>query len=54
MEPQECLSDTDRNGVFRVTDPANQVIRIIQSDGTHTLTTNYPLTGVTLDTAGEG
>lgn len=46
MEPQECLDDPDRNGVFRVTDPENQVIRIIQSDGVNTRTDDYTLSGV--------
>ena len=35
-EPVECIDDTDRNGVFRVTDPTTQKVVIIQSDGTHT------------------
>lgn len=35
MEPQECISDTDRNGVFKITDKNNQRLVIIQSDGTH-------------------
>ena len=35
LDPVECISDTDRNGVFRITDPVNQRIHVIQSDGTH-------------------
>lgn len=54
MEPQECLGDTDRNGVFRVTDPANQVIKIIQSDGVNTLTQEISLVDVTCESQGEG
>lgn len=48
IEPVECLSDTDRNGVFRVTNKNNQVIRIIQSDGTHEHIQNISLKGVKL------
>lgn len=54
MEPQECLNDHDRNGVFRVTDPSTQVIKIIQSDGTNTLTQEISLSGVTCEPEGEG
>lgn len=54
MEPQECLNDPDRNGVFRVTDPSTQVIKIIQSDGTNTLTQEISLSGVTCEPEGEG
>lgn len=50
----ECINDTDRNGVFRVTDPATQKIRIVQSDGTTTRTDDYLLTNVVCETQGEG
>lgn len=54
MDPVECLNDPDRNGVFRVTDPAAQVIKIIQSDGEHTLTQEISLADVVCEPEGEG
>lgn len=54
MEPQECLNDPDRNGVFRVTDPSTQVIKVIQSDGTNTFTQEISLSGITCEPEGEG
>ena len=35
MEPVEAINDTDHNGVFKITDPANQKVKLVQSDGTH-------------------
>lgn len=32
----ECIADTDRNGVFKITDKDNQRVTLIQTDGTHT------------------
>lgn len=49
----ECLNDPDRNGVFRILSP-NNVFVIEQSDGTNTLTTEYPLSGINLANGGEG
>ena len=49
MEPVECIDDPDRNGVFRVTDPQNQVVKIIQSDGENTFTQEISLKNVRLD-----
>lgn len=31
MEPQECIDDTDRNGVFKISDTLDQSMVIIQS-----------------------
>lgn len=36
MEPQECIDDPDRNGVFKITNKRKQVIKFILSDGEHT------------------
>ena len=36
----ECLSDTDRNGVFKITDITKQKVAVVQSDGSNT-TTQY-------------
>ena len=54
MEPQECIDDTDRNGVFKITDPASQVIKIISSNDEHTTTQIFKLTGLTLEAPAEG
>lgn len=48
-DPVECIDDTDRNGVFRVTDIRNQKIKLIQSDGRHKNIQYYDLSGVTLE-----
>ena len=48
-DPVECIDDTDRNGVFRVTDPKNQKIVVIQSDGTHTNIQYFDLSGLVLE-----
>jgi hypothetical protein len=55
MDLVECIGDTDRNGVFRVTS-TNQKFVIKQSDGETTRTDEYPLTGLTLtpEEQGEG
>ncbi len=48
-EPVECLSDTDRNGVFRITDKNTQKIHIITSDGENELTQIFDLRDLTLE-----
>jgi hypothetical protein len=53
MDLVECINDTDRNGVFRVTSPT-QKFRMVQSDGINTLTTDFILSDLTLSPAGEG
>lgn len=32
MEPVEAIGDTDRDVVFKITDPANQKVKFVQSD----------------------
>lgn len=54
MEPQECIDDPDRNGVFKITDPKNQVLKIISSNDEHKTTQIFKLTGLELEEAGEG
>lgn len=51
MEPVECISDTDRNGVFKITDKDNQRVVIIQSDGTHTNKQYFALDKLVLEPA---
>lgn len=52
MEPQECIDDTDRNGVFKITDPANQVLKFITSNDGHKTTQIFKLTGITFEEVG--
>lgn len=49
----ECIDDTDRNGVFKVTDPKNQVLKLISSNADHKTTQIFKLSGLELET-GEG
>lgn len=45
----ECIEDTDRNGVFKVTDKTSQDIVLIQRDGKNTKTQTLDLSGLTLE-----
>ncbi len=49
MEPQECIDDPDRNGVFKVTNKDTQELHLIQSDGTNTKTQKFDLSELTLE-----
>ena len=44
----EIIDDPDKNGVFKVTNTAQKFV-VITSDGTHTSTAQYDLTGLTLE-----
>lgn len=44
----EIIDDPDKNGVFKITDKDSQKFRIISSDGTNSVTTDYDLTGLVL------
>ena len=50
----EIINDADKNGIVKVTDKAQQLFTIIQSDGTHTRTQAFSLSGLELEVAGEG
>lgn len=43
MDLQECFSDTDRNGVFKITPELNQKFRAVQSNGTKQTTQDFKL-----------
>lgn len=43
----EILTDPDHNGVFKVTNKDTQKFKIVTSDGTHTKTKLYDLSGLT-------
>jgi hypothetical protein len=49
---QEAIDDPDRNGVFKIADPANQVIKIITSNADHKTTQIFRLTGLELEETG--
>ena len=44
----EIIDDPDKNGVFKVTNTSQKFV-VITSDGTHTSTAQYDLTGLTLE-----
>ena len=44
----EAIGDTDRDVVVKVTDKANQKVKFIQTDGTHTNIQFFDLRGLTL------
>ena len=44
----EILTDPDHNGVFKVTNKDVQKFKIVTSDGTHTKTKTYNLSGLTV------
>ena len=48
MDLVECIDDTDRNGVFKVTPNLNQqfVIRVANADGSKVTTKRYTLAGL--------
>lgn len=51
-DPVECISDTDRNGVFRVTDPSTQRIVLIQEDNAgHKNIQSFKLNNLVLEEA---
>ena len=54
MDLQECIDDTDRDGVFKITDPTTQVIKIIQSNADHKHMQILKLTGLVLEPEAEG
>ena len=42
----ECISDTDRNGVFKITDPTKQTFKIVSSNATQKTTQTFDLSGL--------
>lgn len=48
----ELIDDPDKNGVFKITDKNTQKFMVVSSDGTHTTTTEYDLSGLTVLDAG--
>ena len=52
MEPVECIDDTDRNGVFKITDKDNQKLVLIQSGNGRYNEQILDLSGLTLESTG--
>lgn len=52
MAPVECIDDPDRNGVFKISDPTNQVLKVITSNADHKTTQIFRLTGLVLEETG--
>ena len=48
----ECIDDTDRNGVFKITNKSNQKFVLIQSDGTNINKQTLNLSSLTLESTG--
>lgn len=52
MAPIECIDDTDRNGVFKITDKDHQKLAIIQAGSGRKHTQLLDLSGLTLSGTG--
>ena len=52
MDLVECLDDPDRNGVFKITDKDNQVVKLVQSGNGRVCIQELKLSGLTLETTG--
>ena len=45
----ELLGDPDMNGIFKITNKDEQKFRVVTTDGTHTLTQSFDLSGLILE-----
>lgn len=52
MDLVECIDDTDRNGVFKITNPKKQIFKMIQSNADHKTIQNFDLSGLVLESEG--
>ena len=52
MDLVECIDDTDRNGVFKITDKNTQKFVIVESATGKSRTQQYKLNGLTLESTG--
>ena len=52
MDLVECIDDTDRNGVFKITDKDNQKLYLIQTGAGKRHTQVLDLSSLTLSTTG--
>ena len=44
----EIITDPDKNGVFKITDPTTQVFKTVTTDGANTITKTYDLSKLIL------
>lgn len=51
MDLIEAIDDTDRNGVFKISDPENQVFKLISSNSEHTNEQTFSLRGLKFEVA---
>ena len=54
MDLIECIDDTDRNGVFKITDPQNQVFKMVSSNASHKHQQIFSLKGIVFEDEEEG
>lgn len=52
MDLVECISDTDRNGVFKITNPKSQMFKMISSNDSHTTQQTFDLSGLVFESEG--
>ena len=50
----EIINDPDKNGVFRILNPATNKLVVTVTDGTHTEVQRFDLSGLTLEEEAEG
>lgn len=44
----EIIDDPDKNGAFKITDKDTQVFKVVTTDGEHTTTQTFDLSGLTV------
>lgn len=52
MDLVECINDTDRNGVFKISDPNTQMLKMISSNASHTTQQSFDLSGLVFESEG--
>lgn len=52
MDLQECIDDTDRNGVFKISNPKSQMFKMVSSNDSHTTQQTFDLSGLVLESEG--
>ena len=52
MDLVECISDTDRNGVFKITNPKAQLFKMISSNDSKKTQQSFDLSGLVFEDEG--
>lgn len=52
MDLVECIDDTDRNGVFKISNPKSQMFKMVSSNNSHTTQQTFDLSGLVLESEG--